>query len=338
MRPSRVVRAGLPMADAHNDLLLGILHQRERGHRDPFGDFWLPQLRAGGVILQVLPIFTEEQFVGEGALRRALVVLETARQIAEAHRADVAIVETSVELRRVVDEGRIALVLALEGLEPIGSDLAVLDAFWRLGVRMASLTWNRRTMLADGAGEAETGGRLTKLGVAAVAEMERLGMILDVSHLSDPGLEYVAQIATRPFAATHSSCRDLRAHPRNLSDTQLRWIADSGGFVGLNAFGPFLAAEPAIDDYVAHIAHAVDVIGADHVALGPDFVDDLFAVMDPILGGALIDPGDLPTIHDLARPADLAALGARLVDRLGESNARRVASGTMLDTLSTLLP
>ena len=74
-------------------------HQRERGHADPFGDFWLPQLRAGGVVLQVLPVYTEEQHVGEGALRRALLVLETARWLADLHRADVAIVETGAELR-----------------------------------------------------------------------------------------------------------------------------------------------------------------------------------------------------------------------------------------------
>jgi len=119
--------APLPMADAHNDLLLGVLHQRERGHPDPFGAFWLPQLRAGGVVLQVLPIYTEAQHVGEGALRRAILVLETARWIADVHRDDVAIVETARQLREVVASGRIALVLAFEGLEPMGGDVAVLQ-------------------------------------------------------------------------------------------------------------------------------------------------------------------------------------------------------------------
>ena len=149
------------MADSHDDLLLGVLHQRERGHADPFGDFWLPQLRAGGVVLQVLPVYTEEQHVGEGALRRALLVIETARELAELHRDDVAIVETGAGPAGGDRSGRIALVLAFEGMEPVGGDIAVLDAFFRLGIRMASLTWNRRTLLADGAGENDTGGRLS---------------------------------------------------------------------------------------------------------------------------------------------------------------------------------
>ena len=82
---------------------------------------------------------------GEGALRRALLVIQTARELAELHREDVAIVETGRELREVIASGRIALVLAFEGMEPVGGDLAVLDAFFRLGVRIASFTWNRRT-------------------------------------------------------------------------------------------------------------------------------------------------------------------------------------------------
>jgi membrane dipeptidase len=326
----------LPMADAHNDLLLGVLHQRERGRPDAFGDFWLPQLRAGGIVLQVLPIFTEEQHLGEGALRRALVMLETARWVADRHRDDVAIVTTGRELRTTIDGGRIALVLAFEGLEPMGGDLDVLEAFHRLGVRIASMTWNRRTQLADGAAEDDTGGRLTRLGVAAVSAMERMGMILDVSHLSDPGLAHVRSIARRPFIASHSSCRALQAHPRNLPDDALRAIATAGGFVGLNGYGRFLGHEATVDDYVRHIEHAVGLMGADHVGLGLDFVDDLFALMDPVLSGALID-GHPATVAGLQRPADLAALGPLLVTRLGGDDARRVAAGTMVGILGELL-
>lgn len=328
----------LPMADAHNDLLLGVHHLRERGHPDPFGDFWLPQLEAGGVVLQILPVFTEEQFVDEGALRRALLILEAARALAEDHRDRVAIVETSEELSAALEAGRIAFVLAIEGAEPIGSDIGVLHTFWRLGVRVLSLTWNRRTIMADGTGERGTAGGLTTLGVEAVEEMERLGMVLDVSHLSDAGVAHVAEVAKRPFIASHSSCRSLQDHPRNLTDDQIRTVAGSGGFVGLNAFGPFLADRPTADRYLDHIAHAVDLVGADHVALGPDFIADLIETFDPVLGGALVDLGDLPIVPDLARPADLAGLGPRLVDRLGEATATQVAAGTMIETLGRLLP
>ncbi len=329
----------LPMADSHDDLLLGVLHQRERGHADPFGDYWLPQLRAGGVVLQVLPIYTEEQFVGEGALRRALLLVEAARRIADEHAADVAICETGPEIARAIESGRIAFVLAFEGLEPIGSDLAVLDTFFRLGVRVASLTWNRRTMFADGLGERATGGGLTTLGVEAVAEMERIGMVVDVSHVSDPGFDHILAVATRPFIASHSSCRDLHGHPRNLDDDRIRALTERGGFVGVNAFGGFLAERDAtIADFVDHVAHAVDVAGADHVGLGLDFVADLFVEMRPILGAALFDLADVPLARGIQRPADLAALGPLLVERLGEADARKVAAGTEIAVLSQLLP
>ena len=162
-------------------------------------------------------------------------------------------------------------------------------------------------------------------------------MIVDVSHLSDPGLAHVTGIARRPFIASHSSCRALHDHPRNLPDVALRAIARAGGFVGINALGGFLAPVATVDDFVRHVAHAVEMAGADHVGLGMDFVEDLFVVVDPVLGGVLL-PADLPTVVGLQRPADLAALGPRLVAGLGEATARAVAAGTMIDRLADLLP
>jgi membrane dipeptidase len=328
-----------PVADCHNDLLMGVVHQQERGHADPFGAFWLPLLREGGVVLQVLPICTEEQFVGEGALRRALRFVEAAWRIVDAHADDVALVTTGQELDAALATDRIALVLAFEGMEPVGHDIELVDTFWRLGVRMASLTWNRRTMLADGVGEAATGGRLTSLGVAAVERMEALGMIVDVSHLSDAGFEHVARIASRPFVASHSSCRALTPHPRNLTDEMLRAIARSGGFACLNAVGAFVGnGRPSVDDFLAHAAHAVEVVGPEHVGLGLDFVADLFEQLDPILGGALVGVDQLRLIEGLRRPTDLPALGPRLVARLGPESAARVSSRTLVEGFRRLLP
>lgn len=328
-----------PMADCHDDLLMGVVHQQERGHADPFGATWLPLLREGGVVLQVLPICTEEQFVGEGALRRALRFVEAAWRIADAHADDVALVTTARELDAALASDRIALVLAFEGMEPVAHDIELIDTFWRLGVRMASLTWNRRTMLADGVGEAATGGGLTTLGVAAVERMEALGMIVDVSHLSDAGFEHVAGIATRPFVASHSSCRALTPHPRNLTDDMLRAIAAGGGFACLNAIGAFVGrGRPTVDDFLAHVAHAVDLIGPEHVGLGPDFVADLFDQLDPILGGVLVGPGQLGLIEGLQRPSDLRALGPRLVERLGAEAAAWVSSRTMVEGFRRSLP
>lgn len=328
----------LRFADSHNDLLLGVMHQRERGQADPFGEFWLPQLRTGGIVLQVLPIYTEEQFIGEGALRRTIRIIETAYEMAELNSADVAIVTTATELREAIDSGRIALILAFEGMEPIGSHVDVIDTFFRLGVRLAGLTWNRRTMFADGVGERDTGGGLTTLGFEAVKRMEDVGMILDVSHLADAGFADVARAAARPFVASHSSCRDVYVHPRNLTDEQLRTIAAAGGFVAMNATYYFTGDDGTIDEYIDHAEHAIGVIGADHVAFGFDYVADIFEQVDPILKGLLVPPGGFRHIPGLERPSQLVDFGPRLIDRLGRETAERVAATTMIEAFERLLP
>lgn len=327
----------IPTADCHNDLLIGCLHQRERGVPDPFGDFWLPQLRQGGVALQVLPVYVEEQFIGEGALRRSLMLLEEAHRIEAEHPDDVAICRTGGDIAQAMASGRIACVLALEGAEGVGRDLDVLRTFHRVGVRMISMTWNRRTMMADGIGERDTGGRLTSLGVDAVAAMEELGIVVDVSHLSEAGFWHVAEVARRPFVASHSSCRSLQDHPRNLTDDQMRAIGEAGGFVALNAFGPFLADDAHIGDLIRHARHAVGILGAANVALGMDFMYDLMRQVDPILGGALVSIDDIPFPEGLRRPADLATVATLMADELGAEDAAWVCGRTLSDHLCRLL-
>lgn len=331
---------GLQIADSHNDLLLACMHRRERGAGDPFGDDWLPGLRAGGVILQVLPIFTEEQFVGEAALRRTLEIVALAREIADIHRADVGIVESATDIDAIIGSGRIALMIAIEGAEPVGSSVAMFETLHRLGVRMASLTWNRRTMMADGIAESGTGGRLSSLGVEAVAELERLGIVIDISHLSAAGVEHLASVVAGPFIASHSSCRALCDHPRNLTDSQIRLVADSGGFVAMNAFGAFVSdAAPTVDGFVDHIEHAAAIAGEDRVAIGADFIEDLIATVDPILGRQLlVDPTELSFIDDLKAPPDYANLSSSLVERFGADRAARFASANMLGFFRANLP
>lgn len=329
---------GLPVADCHNDLLLAVRHLRERGHDDPFGDTWLPQLRAGGVRVQVLPVCTEEQFVGEGALRRALLMIEEARILADRHDDDVAIVETSAELDEALASGRIALVLAIEGAEPVGHSLELIDTFYRAGVRMTSLSWNRRTMMADGIAESDTGGRLTSLGVDAVRRMQQLGMIVDVSHLSKAGFHHLVEVSERPFVASHSSCEAVHRHARNLDDDQLRAVAAADGLVCINAFGPFLADHAGIDDYLRHVEHAIGIVGPNRVGFGTDFIEEVADIVDPIFTGLLISPSDIPHTRGLRRPADFVSLTTRLSERVAPDVAEGVASENLTGFLRRQLP
>ncbi len=328
----------IAFADCHNDLLLGVLHQKERGISDPFGDFWLPQLRTGNVSLQVLPVYVEEQFVGEGSLRRSMILFETAWQIAQKHSSDVALCLNSGDISRANKGGKIALVLAVEGAEAAGSNIEFFDLFFKMGVRLLSLTWNRRTMFADGVGEQDTGGKLTSLGIEAIAEMERLGMILDVSHISENGFWHVAEVAKKAFIASHSSMFALQPHPRNLRDAQVKRIVDGGGFVALNAFGAFLSDSASISSMIDHVEYALNIAGLGNVGFGFDFMRDLMTQVDPVLGKTLVDVSNWPFVAGLDRPADLATFGVELEKRIGLERANNVAGGAMTTMMERLLP
>ncbi len=311
----------LAIADCHNDLLMSVLAQRQAGVEDPFGDFWLGQLRTGGVTVQVLPIFTDDVFAQEAALRHCLLMIDEAYRLAERYGDEVAIVGTSDELAEAQRTGRIALVLAIEGAEPVGRDLAVLRTLHRVGVRMLSLTWNRRTALADGVGEEDTGGRLTSIGRQMVGEMEQLGMLLDVSHLSRNGFWDAVELVQRPFIASHSSADAVHAHPRNLTDEQLAAMRAHGALVCANAYGRFVGAPYTIDHFVEHIAHLSAMLGTELVGLGNDFILDVYEVTDAASGrGRLPNHGD-DFLEGFVRPADLPSLADALLARFGEAAA-----------------
>ena len=124
-------------------------------------------------------------------------------------------------------------------------------------------------------------------------------MVVDVSHLSAHGLAHLAEVALAPFVASHSSCRALCDHPRNLTDEQLRLVAGSGGFIAINATGRFVAASgiPTIDQYVDHVEHAAATVGDGAVAIGADFIADLLDQVDPILGRQLLRAPRGPRPH-----------------------------------------
>jgi membrane dipeptidase len=270
------------VADTHNDLLHGVVARPVSRWGSFFRAGWLPQLRDGCVNLQVLPVFIGEVHRPETALRQTLRMIECAHRIVAANPADVALCRDGPEIDAALGGGKIAFVLALESAPGVDEDIELLETLHRLGVRIASLAHFGRTPLADGSAEDATGGRLTRAGVAAVALMERLGMIFDISHLSAAGVAHVLEIAARPVMATHSSARALCNHHRNLTDEQLKGVAQTGGVVCVNFFAPFLhETDHRLDRLVDHLEHIAGLIGIEHVGLGPDFVKEVLADVTP---------------------------------------------------------
>ncbi|WP_406293203.1 dipeptidase [Embleya sp. NBC_00888] len=329
------------VADAHNDLLVLVARRPRSAWVSYFRERWYPQLREGGVDVQVLPVFIGNEFRPEGALRETLRMLEAAHRIAEGNADVVALCRTGAEIDAAPASGRIALVLALEGCPQIDDDIELLQTMARLGVRIVSFTHFGRTMLADGSAEDATGGRLTRAGIDAVALLERLGVLVDVSHVGRACVDHILELATRPVVATHSCAYAVHEHHRNLTDDQLRGIAATGGVVGVNFFAGFLAGgKPTIENLVAHIAHIVDVAGEDHVGLGSDFIAEVLDEKVPTCDRPLIiegtntetlvpgleGPAGLPLVtdallhHGFSEPVIRKILGANLVRVLkGES-------------------
>lgn len=317
----------LRFADSHNDLLLSVLHQQQSGVDITWGSAWVDQLVEGGVDLQVLPICMPDYFAQEAALRRTLLMVDAAHRMADVHSDRVAVVTSSDELREAREKGLIGLVLALEGAEGVGRDVGMLRILHQVGLRMIALTWNRRTPFADGVGEPVPGGGLTLLGQDVLAAMEELSIVADVSHLSEPGFYGLAEHATKPFIASHSSAMALHQHRRNLTDEQLKVFVDTQSFVGVNAHGVFLGEPGArtLDTYVDHIAHIAGIVGEENTGLGADFIIDVWCETEP--AGSMYEADDF--VEGFERPTDYPALGERLVERFGQPSAEGIAGSNL---------
>ncbi|GII62711.1 peptidase [Sphaerisporangium krabiense] len=323
------------VADTHNDLLMAVSARPPERWASFFRERWLPQLREGGVDVQVLPVFIDAHYRPEGALRQTLRMIECAHVIAEGNPGEVGICHDGAQIDETVALGRIALVIALESMPGVDASVELIPTLHRLGVRVASIAHWGRTPLADGSGQDGTGSRLTSDGVAALAEMERLGMVFDISHLGASGVAHVLEIATRPVIATHSSARALRDHHRNLTDDQLRAVAAGGGVVCVNFLAAFLAEKPegyTIERLGDHIAHVAEVAGIDHVGLGPDFVREVMDDLTPPCESPSTTGLDvLASVPGLDGPSGMPLVTEELLRRgFGEDEVRKILGGNVM--------
>jgi membrane dipeptidase len=235
-------------------------------------------------------------------------------------------VRTAEELERCVAGGPLGAILHLEGAEPIEPDLSNLEGWYARGLRSIGLVWSRPNAFAYGApfrypGSADAGPGLTRVGRALVDACGRLGIALDVSHLNARGLRGVLRRARGPVVATHSNAHAVCPASRNLTDTELRAIAATGGVVGITFSVAMLRPDGGIDtrtplaDVVRHVGHVAEKAGIDHVALGSDF--DGAAIPDEIG-----DVTGLPRVLEALRAAGY-----------GDDDLRKIAHGNWLRVL-----
>lgn len=263
------------VVDGHCDTLGDVLEgKRTLAERSTQGHVDLPRLAAGGVTAQIFACFVPIHEYHRGATRYALHMVDALHQALEAHPEQLLLAASAADIRRAQAEGKVAAILGLEGAEPLRDSLPLLRSFYRLGMRVLGLTWNFRNEVADGVMQGREARGLSPFGVQVVEECNRLGVLIDVSHLAPAGLEDVLRVSQQPVIASHSNARALCDHPRNLTDAQIEAIASRGGLVGVTFVDAFLhqpASEATIEHALDHIDYLLRVAGPEHVMLGSDF-------------------------------------------------------------------
>lgn len=269
--------------DAHSDLLYDVARRSLAGETRVLETHHLDRLRRGGVEGLVLAYwygagdghtFWKDVPGADTDAARLRIMADCAR--AELARCtELRLVRTVKEAEEARAAGQIYAFLGVEGMAALDGDPDGIGRLYEAGVRLGMLTWNEENAFAAGAGGDPQKG-LTAAGRAAVRRMEDLGMVVDVSHLSDGGFWDVMDMASGPVVASHSNCRALCDVRRNLADDQLRAIRDSGGVVGLNVYHSFVHADPTqqtAETLARHAAHMAEVMGVEHVGCGFDFCE-----------------------------------------------------------------
>ncbi|HHV71764.1 MAG TPA: membrane dipeptidase [Clostridia bacterium] len=262
------------IVDMHTDILSRMFNDKsnyEFEKDNECAQIDLPKLIKSKLDLQFWAVYVDKQFKPHLALKKGLQQIELFHKIIEKYSRNLKMVKTTADLED--NKNKVKLLLALEGGEPIEDDLNLLHLFYRLGVRSIGLTWNQRNQIADGVWEDESGGGLTLFGKKLIREMNDLGILVDLAHISKKGFFDAINISTAPVLVTHGNCKSICNHPRNLSDEQIKALAEINGVLGITFYPPFLNDQnhATVDDIVKHIIYVVDLVGIDYVGIGSDF-------------------------------------------------------------------
>jgi membrane dipeptidase len=262
--------------DAHRDVAYELPYEQRYLQPELEGvDLQLDRLKAGGISVQTYAICIG---MGLGLPPTAQALKEWDRVIAivAEHKDEAEIVTTTAQALAAREQGKIAIFLNFEGGEPILTDLGLLRMFYRMGLRAMGLTWNFRNAIADGGYEGREGGGLSQFGLTVVREMNRLGMVVDLAHLTPQSMRDVLRISQHPVIHSHGGVRAINPdHPRTLDDAMLEAIAANGGLFCVTTVPQAISVHApegaTFERFLDAIDHAVHVMGADHVGLGADF-------------------------------------------------------------------
>lgn len=261
--------------DAHADIWNDVVNKRCSGEKNIIQRYHLNKFKEGGVFSGIFVIWVDTPF--DNPKRRFWQTVNAMTDELEENQKNLRIVKSSVDFNIAEENGQFPIVLGIEGFDGFDGDLSILDSMYEKGFRHASLTWNVENAFGTGVKGNPNRG-LSNLGVQAVQFMEKYGMLIDVSHANEKTFWDIEKNTTQPFVASHSNCKALCEVPRNLTDDQIRAIAERGGVIGTVAYHEFISNKPTkqtLETFVNHIEHIINLVGIDHVGLGFDFVDYL---------------------------------------------------------------
>ncbi|SES21893.1 membrane dipeptidase [Lentzea albida] len=322
---ARALLQRVPLVDGHNDLPWAL---REFGdgtgedvyttaakidltERHPSLHTDLVKMREGGLGMQFWSVWIPGRLAGDGAVTAVLEQVELVYELAERYSDHLGVATTAAEAEKVFESGRVASLLGAEGGHSINSSLGVLRALRRLGVRYMTLTHNDNTPWADSATDQPEHGGLTEFGRDVVREMNRIGMLVDLSHVAPSTMHAALDTSVKPVIFSHSSCRKVADHPRNIPDDVLIKLRTNGGVAMITFVPDFVSSGVAewdaalreamtaagashadmderkaftekwvvdhpkplatLDDVVLHLEHAREVVGIDHLGIGGDY-------------------------------------------------------------------
>ena len=336
--------------DLHFDLPMDLYEKRQR--QNVLATEFLPEFEAGNINVVGVAIYIEDRYLSAiGRTRRGepetglrVGLDQIARLYAETEQnRRFAICRSYREIQAAHEAGRIALLITMEGVEPLGTDLNQLRVFYELGVRSIGLTHARSNAAGHGGAFAASGSSpegLTSFGRDVVRECERLGVIIDLAHINPVGFDEILSITTKPLIVSHTNVRRYYDIERNISHEQIKMIGERRGVIGVNSIlvSP-REEESTIDRYVDHVEHIVNLIGIDGVGIGFDFFEFIYCQWPESRQKELAAKFTTPHfIPDLTNHAHARNLTRRLIARgFSDQQTEKILRGNWLRIFEELL-
>lgn len=327
------------VADAHLDLAGEILLRSQAGESHIIRRYYLDNFRAAGLNLIMSTIYVDDAVLPEMGLKNALLQVTALSNDLISVADDVMLIKNRQDIETARIHHKIGIILYIEGLDFIGLDFSLLDIFYELGIRGASLTWSRRNLLASGCCRARENkpvpGGLSEHGFAALKKLNELSCFIDLSHLNDDGSLDILNSEEKSVIATHSNARSVHPSYRNLSDKQIISICSRGGLIGINACSLITGSYETGDHLemlCRHIEYISELTGSEFICYGFDLCDS-YALAEPRLNFSAM------TYDCFQNHSEIPLLTAALLERgMPEKDVCGIIGGNLRKYILQFLP